>query len=423
MQTKVGSVIVTSEIAHIGMRVGRGKDWCYVNQDIVNGCQVAGTIKAIATDAGSVIVDWDGGSKGMWYGTKEGQYHLSIWEEDRKADGGYLEFTSDIRVGDKLVFSRHLADSVSSGLTIGDIVTVTIIGSRRVCTDKSDSKCTGYFIDIGCFKRASSITVTPPKPALDISGYMRFDVREVVKEGDILIGMPDFSPSLYYYKETGIVPGKLYEVIDFSYDCDMLGRRGQAVKIKDTSGYWVDLRSFAMYKKATPQDLYEGLYLTPSKAKALNIRTGDRLIFRRHQGDSFSSYITIGEEVEVMNIHSKDSHVITNKRKDWWVPIECFTFSTKALPKVEEIREKMADEITYPKLPFSCVTTSPESKKKKGATMSSISSSIKTEDYVRRINVTGHVIKVRGSHLKIERGERIRGVVIQSRADKARISR
>src|SRR6267378_3698183 len=81
---KVGKVAVTSEIAHEGMRVGRGPGWIYDKQDIVEGNQVAGTIMRI--DRNSAVVDWDNSTVKGYYYSIVGRYDLSLWEGDVVAE-------------------------------------------------------------------------------------------------------------------------------------------------------------------------------------------------------------------------------------------------------------------------------------------------------------------------------------------------
>lgn len=79
-------IIVTPDIARVGMRVCRGRDWAWLNQD----GNRSGTIKKIHTTLdlkGWCEVRWDGGMQntyrigGMTYGDTEPKFDLYIFLE------------------------------------------------------------------------------------------------------------------------------------------------------------------------------------------------------------------------------------------------------------------------------------------------------------------------------------------------------
>ncbi len=76
------NIPVTAENAYVGMRVVRGKDWSWKNQDTENGGTGVGTIRELKW---GVVVDWENGKGGLCYSIGENKkYDLYIAPSESK---------------------------------------------------------------------------------------------------------------------------------------------------------------------------------------------------------------------------------------------------------------------------------------------------------------------------------------------------
>lgn len=117
----MGDVIVTPTIAHVGMKVRRGKDWCYSHIQDENG--IGQIVRIEENTVFPCRVKWENG--GEWC------YRMGA---DNKFDL-YVATPSDIKkewapkVGDVVKFARHYSDS--SGASPGTLK-VTFGGTGKV---------------------------------------------------------------------------------------------------------------------------------------------------------------------------------------------------------------------------------------------------------------------------------------------------
>lgn len=428
----MSSIEVTDEVSHVGMRVVRGPKWNWENQDCDSmGKQRVGTIEK--TDKGCVYVTWDDGKlNGIYYPTN-GCLSLYTGEalvEKPKDLVGYTRLSADsvVEPGDQLIAmtntSQELYYYTSGGIVPGRIYTVKYL-SRGVIhngirvnavTCLCGEVINDYCVDIRCFamyKRKADVPVVkdPYEEQYLLSS-------SVVSVGDKLIFRRHKDDSA----ESNITIGEEV-VVTSAYSHRITTNK---------KPYWNVNKECFTRVSAPPVDPYElidpykSLYLTSSEG----IEVGDKVVFRRHLADSHSANLSIGEAVQITEIVSSGKHFKTNK-KDWWVPIGCFTFFKKGNKNVvEKLREEVNKVQPYYVQPshvsaeqYEMTTKGPKKVSKETSTKSSsISSNIKKEEHVRTINTTGRVIKVCRTHLKIERGEGIRGIIVQGRADKARIA-
>lgn len=272
---------------------------------------------------------------------------------------------------------------------------------------------------------SQSYRISPPDlvlwedaPIVDHHRGMRILESTVLKPGDIIMGLEDDPfKSIYYYKQGGIKSGNLYTVMGYnSSSYTGAGEHRATVRTKEANNnVWVGVSAFTMYKTA-PVQAAPTTVSSPSSGmpayltSTTGINVGDKLIFMRHLEDSPNSDIELGEEISVVMLYSSYG-IKTNKKSSWSVPIGCFIRAPKS--RVEELR---ADLPKGAEPPYVMTPSGPRrganagSKKK-----ASISSQIKTEEHVRdKINVTGRIIKLRRPSIKIERGERVRGILVQS---------
>lgn len=129
----MGKVILTAAIAMPGMKVCKGPDWIYGNQDTMNGRNGVGTVKRISTANGTqVVVEWEAGGS---------EYYYRIG----------MDFKHDLYLCDECATTRHWSPDEKAALEVGD--TVKCIND----TDRESQKMGVKVGDIILVKRVSQI--------------------------------------------------------------------------------------------------------------------------------------------------------------------------------------------------------------------------------------------------------------------------
>jgi hypothetical protein len=131
-------VSVTKETAKIGLKVVRGKDWAWHNQDHHEGKESIGKIIQEANDDGWVSVQWAHGRDISYRVGHRGQYDLYVYEEEKSSDNFDKESvtTSNVKLGLKVVRGKdweyNFQDYNDEGKnSVGEIIDLAGYGDRK----------------------------------------------------------------------------------------------------------------------------------------------------------------------------------------------------------------------------------------------------------------------------------------------------
>lgn len=256
----MAEVIITREIAFVGMKVKRGRDWYYSNQDISDGKTGVGVIVDLIVPSypGWIYVSWKPGEKFMHRVGEEEKFDLYLWTPEStpttiKApdpQSPYLDSlksTTGLKVGDKLRFVKHTSDSSKgferANLSPDSILEIESIIGTRIITLKGGSS---WSFVIDCFKKATDIEITreelsvltklkdKPTPIIRISergwalwepldlkvGQRLFCIKEfktndgIIREGEVVV-ISETSSSKIHIKIEGRLAGMWASTCNF----------------------------------------------------------------------------------------------------------------------------------------------------------------------------------------------------------------
>lgn len=121
-------IVVTESIIHPGLKVCRGKDWRWNDQDKGSGW---GIVVGEERSDGWWRVDWDEGTPFYNYRVGAGgAYDLYVWEEDGMSKQGVMKeedkpkTSNKFREGDVIRAISHGDFMLSEGIKVGEVYTV-----------------------------------------------------------------------------------------------------------------------------------------------------------------------------------------------------------------------------------------------------------------------------------------------------------
>lgn len=307
------STIVTSTIAFVGMRVCRGRDWDYGSQDQYEGELQPGTITLLSYPYEDCVkVRWDKNNHENSYAIgRTDRYTLYVWEDTVEAPKAkpastpkteeLLNDSSYVSVGESLIFRRHIGDSTGGTLYLGQSVTVKEVQSTYI---KLES-CGSWWYSKACFVRGGSADPVPA--AIDPNCLGDTDNLEV---GDGIHFFRHVTDSMH----SALTPGDWTTVTAI---------RGDRVHIQTSRSpeLWIHITAFDS--------------VSPIQRKYLaiaQVEIGDSVRFARHKVDSRWANITIGEWVTVI-CKTPDNKIVTSKKDNFKVSIECFSEVRKCVVK------------------------------------------------------------------------------------------
>lgn len=419
-------LIVTEQIAHVGMRVCRGPEWKYGNEDSVNGKQVPGTITH--TGNGRIAVLWDGRVTSTTYFTESIQdktyiYPLYCWMDvetaekkepqgEKVVDEDTFKRDTQLSVGDIVEFRKDMADSQSINgprPIIGHTYRITTPGKNSVKINHHN-----WWFSVECFswpRRKTEVEVPNTVESLS-PGVEYLITTEGLKRGDELVFARDLMDSLHGRK-TGQDPFNIGDTVKVE------GVRMHRIDVNKGIRRWVyDIDCFTLPPSNSPSkvdSLREGLKTVSFSSdkpvdKDTTVIDGYVTWNRPLKKDEVLVCISLANENvtrngiylgEMVKIQSTTGSQFICKDNKYWMDRNCFV-------PVSEFNPSM---ISYKK--------------------EIISKPIKTEDYVKQRQPAvsaeyrncGYAIKIQSSPAKIREGQVRRQCPVQLRPSKIKIGR
>lgn len=277
--------MITKDIAFVGMRVCRGRDWIYGNQD--GGIGKPGTIKDIAAIVDNNIkVQWDHSSLTYYYRSgNDSKYDLYLWEDEvptKKDPGNPREVFA---IGDKLKCVRYARGSDTLGLSVGNIYTVKSFHEGGIWNYVFVNENT-HSHSVECFEKISTPAPTWP----DTFGYYEKAIKgssgEKFEKGDVVIFVKHIHDSANN-SALKLESGKEY-VIEKLNTCgpgDDYYYGNDYVYLKE-GGCWVySSQCFKKVRSASGKDAY-GRYPNAENIEGPIFGPGDIVEFVKHVFDS-----------------------------------------------------------------------------------------------------------------------------------------